>query len=1678
MAGIRRSLRSRRGTRGRLGTVVALVLLVAAAVGTSVVLRDGASAGVADDLDWSGYAVPSFNPAGSGSTAPAFAIDDNLGTIATSGLKTGTEPHLLLDLESVTHIRTVRVTSSSTGLTLITGDDRGIPGSTVAQATGQPGVTVTPLGVTSGGVTITLDLGVRYVRVQGPVSTRVSVAEIELRTDPAHVYVADPGDQSVEPGEQVDIEPTGYGPAGLTWEVRGLPAGFTVDPTTGRLTGATTTTGRWTASLAATDTGGSGRTHTAKFVLVVSGGPAAGVPSEHPAVDMTRVSNRPTASWGVIGANASTKISGGNPTDSSTSLDVTVWDMQQIDEWMYVGGEFNRVIAPDEVTTHAQAYLARFSVADGVWDSSWRPVLNGNVHALEVDDQGRLLVGGEFTSVNGAANTTAFAVIDPATGGVDPTTTVRVERRNTTDRVIVRELEVVGPTVYLGGAFSHIGDGVTATRFYNAARLTTATGVVDPTWIPRVNGGSVWGIGVDTAADLVHLGGWFSSVEGAANTARIATVDRISGALATTAPTARNSSQIDIYDVEAAGGALYTAGSEHVLARLNPLTRAILSWETSGYGNPWTYPAQWSGNGLGGDFQFVEKIGDWIFSGCHCNRRQPNAHWSSATQRFTDHIVIQAYRADNGALFEPWNPDIGGGVDGAFSVATDDRGCVWAGGDIVDGGFYESGGRVFARGFARFCATPPPPAPTDVVAIPGNGDVALTWTASATPGTVTDYVVRYRATGTSTWTTADDGVTAATTATVRGLDNGRTYEFRVAGVTIAGTGAQSPAVTAVPADLPAAIAVDAPVAHWRFGEQSGTMAASTTGAATAAALTSVALGQPGAPAGSADTAFGFDGATSIAVAADAPALQLTDGTVTAWVRTTAPGTGTRVLVAKPGAWDLHLDDGTLAVRDYGTGAVRDSGRNIADGRWHHVAVTFRSGVTNGTIIYLDGQPVLTTTVTVADQAQPLHIGSGPNGTARFAGTIDEVSVHPAVLTPQRIAAHHRAGSTAPGVPGVLRAETGNGYVMLTWEAASSPTPVTDYTIQIRTAGSTTWSTVSDLVSPATTATVEGLTNGTTYELRVAIAGTTAWSTPVTATPLDHRTAVLADAPVGYWRLGEASGTTATNTITGGAVGTYAQATLGTPGGITGSTDTAATFSGTTSGVVMTSNPASLQLAEGSIEAWVRTTNPGTDYRGIVVKQNAYGLFVRNGMLGSYSWGGAAGDRTTGIPIADGQWHHVAMTFRSGVTNGTTVYLDGKPVLTTTITVANQTQPLLIGAGSSGRAQALNGAIDVVAVYPTVLSPQQIAAHHRAGAPVADVTPPTAPTDVSAQAQAATVALSWTAATDNRAVTGYVVREDGVDVANVVAPTTTATVAALPGTHTFTISAVDAAGNRSPESLPVTVTVLPPDTTPPSTPTGLAGTGSTDSVSLTWTASTDDRGVTAYRVFRDGAFLGSSPTPTYTDSPLAIGTYRYQVQAEDAAGNRSPLTTGVDVTVAEAPDTTPPSVPTGLTANVDGTTVTLGWTASTDDRGVTSYLVYRNGAYRGWTAGTTFTDIAVPDGPWTYEVRAEDAAGNRSGKTPPVTVQVGTADTTPPPVPTGLTTTGGVGQVTLTWNPVVDDRALSGYLLYRNGAYVGFTTATTWTNTGLAPGTYTYDIRAVDVAGNRSDKTPPVTGTAS
>ena len=153
-----------------------------------------------------------------------------------------------------------------------------------------------------------------------------------------------------------------------------------------------------------------------------------------------------------------------------------------------------------------------------------------------------------------------------------------------------------------------------------------------------------------------------------------------------------------------------------------------------------------------------------------------------------------------------------------------------------------------------------------------------------------------------------------------------------------------------------------------------------------------------------------------------------------------------------------------------------------------------------------------------------------------------------------------------------------------------------------------------------------------------------------------------------------------------------------------------------------------------------------------------------------------------------------------------------------------------------------------------------------------------------------------------------------------------------------------------------VTPATADTTPPTVPTGLAATAvSSTQINLSWTASTDNVGVTGYQMFRDGVQIATVATTTYTDSGRTPSTtYQYTVRATDAASNLSALTAAVPATTPAAADTTPPTVPTGLAATaVSSTQINLSWTASTDNVGVTGYQVFRDGVQ---IATVTTTDL--------------------------------------------------------------------------------------------------------------------------
>jgi chitodextrinase len=349
---------------------------------------------------------------------------------------------------------------------------------------------------------------------------------------------------------------------------------------------------------------------------------------------------------------------------------------------------------------------------------------------------------------------------------------------------------------------------------------------------------------------------------------------------------------------------------------------------------------------------------------------------------------------------------------------------------------------------------------------------------------------------------------------------------------------------------------------------------------------------------------------------------------------------------------------------------------------------------------------------------------------------------------------------------------------------------------------------------------------------------------------------------------------------------------------------------------------------------------------------------------------------SGTVVSTGVWHELEVhAVINGLAGLIEVWLDG-----TKINALSKTDNL--GTNAIGRIILGDNASDRTF---------DVAFDEVTASTASDWVAPSVPTGLAGTAVSATrVDLSWNPSTDNVAVTGYTVYRDGSQLAVVTGGATSYsdTSVSPSTTYGYTVDAFDAAANHSALSGSVSVTTpAAADTEAPTVPTNLTGVAVlTTKVNLSWTASTDNVAVTEYGVYRDGAQIATvdGDETAYTDLTVqAATTYSYTVDAADAAGNRSAQSTAVQVTTPASDDTTPPTVPTGLTATaVTGTQVNLSWLPSTDNVAIGGYTIYRDGAAIGSTegTGTTYTDTSVVNSvTYSYRVDAFDLAGNHSAQ---------------------------------------------------------------------------------------------------
>lgn len=213
-----------------------------------------------------------------------------------------------------------------------------------------------------------------------------------------------------------------------------------------------------------------------------------------------------------------------------------------------------------------------------------------------------------------------------------------------------------------------------------------------------------------------------------------------------------------------------------------------------------------------------------------------------------------------------------------------------------------------------------------------------------------------------------------------------------------------------------------------------------------------------------------------------------------------------------------------------------------------------------------------------------------------------------------------------------------------------------------------------------------------------------------SSPTTYEALILSDNPVGYWRLGEASGTSIIDASTESNNGTYSGSiTLGEPGAISGDPNTSVLFSGGL-GVIPEISVYDFGTGDFSVEAWVNLTSSGTN----VAFSNFGGgsQLYWMGQLGGVPTFSINGGVVSGGSINDGQWHHFVSVRSIG---SVTLYIDGSSVATGTLLGdVNSLAGVVIASLGSPSVFAWIGLLDEVALYGYGLTSTQVLAHYNKG----------------------------------------------------------------------------------------------------------------------------------------------------------------------------------------------------------------------------------------------------------------------------------------------------------------------------------------------------------------------------
>lgn len=532
-------------------------------------------------------------------------------------------------------------------------------------------------------------------------------------------------------------------------------------------------------------------------------------------------------------------------------------------------------------------------------------------------------------------------------------------------------------------------------------------------------------------------------------------------------------------------------------------------------------------------------------------------------------------------------------------------------------------------------------------------------------------------------------------------------------------------VPSVADDYGRAVRADEPWLYWRFDEHDGSVIGDFSGnAQNGEPHGNPGFGRPSevVPGGS---AMSFDGRDD-SVGAVTPVTNPTVFSIETWFNTTTT-TGGKILgfgnhsSGLSTRYDRHLylnPEGQLNFGVWpGSATTITSSDRYNDGHWHHAVATLGP---DGMKLYVDGQLVANGPNTQAENFTGYWRVGGDqtwSGAPYFAGQIDETAVYDQVLSKERVLAHYRVSGAARNLPPEASASADcRGLTCTLKVEATDP----DGTVS-----SIAWDFGDGTTASGTTAEHTYRAAGTyvvkatvTDNLKAtSVAETTATVRQPAAVPRDHYGRLIhADDPRLFWRLDEPQGELVQDASSWASPGRYSGRLShgGTPK--TGLSGSAVWFESGSAAVTQDrfSSPNTF-----SLETWFNTTARNGRLMGFGNAQNGSStqydrhLYLESdGRMTFGVWSTQAHTISTPQPVNDGAWHHAVATFGS---DGMKLYLDGQLVADNANTKSDRYQGYWrLGTDRTWSGEGgYVGSLDESAVYNTVLTPQQVAAHHAA-----------------------------------------------------------------------------------------------------------------------------------------------------------------------------------------------------------------------------------------------------------------------------------------------------------------------------------------------------------------------------